>query len=510
MCLKTCFKQVLTLPCIFFLFSGLDVSEDHEFTPKHVCLPCKVRLDKSKLRKDKKKGGVLKWDIPEFSCGNDAFKERDKDGIQVGRGQKRKHFGHFRVHLHNVANLEGFVDCSEKNMALFVTLKGGNVQHKVIIHDDFSWEVLYDDIPIPKTSKVLCGLPDRLDEASACVLFHSLACSTECKGDATFGAVMKLCKDANTTNILAQDKSVLGYIDKHGAVRSAQCHILFEGHEKSLLCGACAAETFRGKIRSKEVYLHKRQAKVSRVSSSSRVPFALLQPNEKEKRLVNLSRSVQYLQKKNKRLNDKMAKMIEDQAIDVTKNQHDFLDNTMKENSVKVHSLWPEDSCQRILWEQQAKCAQVKSASGMRWHPMMVRWCIALHAKSASAYRQLSNSGFLRLPHVTTLQSYMRFSKPRSGLNKEVLDLLAQEMNLSQMKDYQTNVCLNWDEMKIKSGLVLSKSTGKLVGFCELDNFNEELCKLSSTDTEFKAEIASHILVFMVRGLFTSHNVPFI
>ena len=65
-------------------------------------------------------------------------------------------------------------------------------------------------------------------------------------------------------------------------------------------------------------------------------------------------------------------------------------------------------------------------------------------------------------------------------------------MNTANLADYQKNVSLNWDEMKIKSGLDISKGTGKLVGFCDYDNFNEELHKL---------ELASHILVFMVRGM---------
>ena len=201
--------------------------------------------------------------------------------------------------------------------------------------------------------------------------------------------------------------------------------------------------------------------------------------------------------------------MMEEEAVNVSKDQHDLMTNVMKDNATKIESIWPDDSCQRILWEQQAKFAKLKGASGMRWHPMMIRWCIALFAKSGAAYRQLGDSGFLHLPHVTTLQSYMRFTKPRSGINKDVLDLLVQEMNIPQLKDFKKNVCLNWDEMRIKSGLVLSKSTGKLVGFCDLDTFNEELLKMSNSKVEFKPDIATHIIVFMVRGLFSSHNVPF-
>jgi len=34
----------------------------------------------------------------------------------------------------------------------------------------------------------------------------------------------------------------------------------------------------------------------------------------------------------------------------------------------------------------------------MRWHPMIVKWCLYLRQKSTAAYDALRDSGFIRLP----------------------------------------------------------------------------------------------------------------
>ena len=63
--------------------------------------------------------------------------------------------------------------------------------------------------------------------------------------------------------------------------------------------------------------------------------------------------------------------------------------------------------------------------------------------------------------------------------------------------------------MRIKSGLVFSKATGKLVGFCDLGNVNDELNKF---DKYFKgsaeAEMATHVLTLVALGLLKHLNYP--
>ena len=38
----------------------------------------------------------------------------------------------------------------------------------------------------------------------------------------------------------------------------------------------------------------------------------------------------------------------------------------------------PSDSFKRIFWEQQVEAASKKDSRSMRWHPLMIRWCLHL------------------------------------------------------------------------------------------------------------------------------------
>lgn len=52
------------------------------------------------------------------------------------------------------------------------------------------------------------------------------------------------------------------------------------------------------------------------------------------------------------------------------------------------------------------------------------------------------------------------------------------------------------DEMKMKSDLTISKSSGKVAGFCELEAVNSELTEMALFEkTKSAPELASHILV---------------
>ena len=69
--------------------------------------------------------------------------------------------------------------------------------------------------------------------------------------------------------------------------------------------------------------------------------------------------------------------------------------------------------------------------------------------------------------------------------------------------------------MRIKSNLVHSKSTGRLVGFTEMGNINDEFRKFQdsmeskNSGNNIEREFASYVLVFMVRGIFSNLCYPF-
>ena len=141
----------------------------------------------------------------------------------------------------------------------------------------------------------------------------------------------------------------------------------------------------------------------------------------------------------------------------------------------------------------------------MRWHPLMIRFALNLRYLSSTAYRSVGN--FMALPSQRTLQDYTHVLNFDAGMSKEVVKRLKEDMNFDQCSSSQKKVTVLMDEMKIKSGLVFNKSTGKLFGFVNLGDINRDLEALKLTLNEEnphpkRPELADSMLVMMVRPIF--------
>eukprot|EP00111_Clytia_hemisphaerica_P019846 TCONS_00058509-protein len=146
----------------------------------------------------------------------------------------------------------------------------------------------------------------------------------------------------------------------------------------------------------------------------------------------------------------------------------------------------------------------------MRWHPLIIRWCIGIYLKSPGTYKgQLQQ--FLNLPSKNTLLKYINYTDPGCGFNPDTIANIARQFDALE-KPHQSFVSLVVDEMKIKSGLCFSTSTGKIVGLCEEGSINDLLSefelKYSEEESENQRpldstdrELASYATALMVRGI---------
>ena len=146
-----------------------------------------------------------------------------------------------------------------------------------------------------------------------------------------------------------------------------------------------------------------------------------------------------------------------------------------------------------LFWKQQKKLL-ASPKFGRRYHPHLIRFCLSVHAKSPSAYRELASSGVLVLPSEKVLQDYWNFFKPRPGFRKENINKLSEVT--TSLTGCQCYVVLSFDEMKIQSNLVFDKHSNELIGFVDLgdDDINAAVFDTPTT-------LASHVLAFMVRGV---------
>ena len=79
----------------------------------------------------------------------------------------------------------------------------------------------------------------------------------------------------------------------------------------------------------------------------------------------------------------------------------------------------------KLFWEEQEKYL-VRSKTGWRYHPMIIKFCLALAPKSSSAYSELrydseKGPGVLVLPSLRTLRGYRNYIRPTRGFNPKVV-----------------------------------------------------------------------------------------
>ena len=204
----------------------------------------------------------------------------------------------------------------------------------------------------------------------------------------------------------------------------------------------------------------------------------------------------------------------EKNSVSVDDTLHADLCCLMEDHQAAVLSANADDgSFSHVLWQQQMEASRQHDARTMRWHPLMIKWCLHLRLKSSGAYRELRESGILRMPSERTLRDYTNCVPPKAGYQAEVEAQLVKDTYLDSLQDWEKFVVVVFDEMKIREGLVYDKYNDQLLGFVTLDDISNRLLdlerKCSSSSAVLLPDIATHMLVLMVRGLFISLKFPF-
>lgn len=197
---------------------------------------------------------------------------------------------------------------------------------------------------------------------------------------------------------------------------------------------------------------------------------------QKQSRYKSLKKRCSTAEKKVKRLKEKVATLMEKGSIQVDSELHNDLSQMMNSHHQQVLKEFPENSFQRLFWEQQLQNVRVKNAKQFRWHPMIIKWCLHLKMVSSAAYNAMRTSGFITLPSERTLRDYTHLVKGRTGIQPEVNTQLIKESNVLSIEEWKKYVVVVFDEVKIK---VYNKHSCEIVGFVDLGNFNNQLSSLA-------------------------------
>ena len=230
---------------------------------------------------------------------------------------------------------------------------------------------------------------------------------------------------------------------------------------------------------------------------------------QKKKKIEKLQMRTSFLEREVAILKERISAT----AMPVDAELNSELTRTMEENNDAMLAQFPIGSFKRLFWEQQMQAARISDPRQMRWHPVMIKWCLNLKLLSSSSYHALRTTGFVHLPSERTLRDYTHYVKGRSGFQHDIDEDLKREADLKKLPDWKKHVLILIDEMKIKESLVYDKHGTKIIGFIDIGDINNQLGQLQSAclgnGADLVQSIASHMLVLMVRGIFTKLEYPY-
>ena len=249
--------------------------------------------------------------------------------------------------------------------------------------------------------------------------------------------------------------------------------------------------------------------------TSSHINYRFLSTAQKDERLKKLHSELRSKTRRLQLLQKAIAQTYECDTISLDEDLSDDLSVLMKQYASKVNETHHKDTFQHLFWKQQLDAIMKKDRRSIRWHPLIIKWCLYLHHRSSGAYKSLRESGIIALPSGRTLRDYRHFAPAKSGFSnvydQQLLDL-AQSTKPAELAKH---VVLLIDEMYVKEGVVYNKSSGQLTGFVELGDIDSllnefEQCSLQDSESPKKpVTLAKTIVVFMIRGLLTNLLFPY-
>ena len=288
--------------------------------------------------------------------------------------------------------------------------------------------------------------------------------------------------------------------------RSNQCELFING----LRCKECIKK--RGALRKRRhTELHSKID--SSPGMSSRIAHSFMSPEQLKNKIDSLQKTRRSQEGKINTLRKKLTENIAKQSTIAETNNSSEIENMVRECDSLVRDQWPdENSFQRLFWEEQLKFNSCKSSNGMRWHPMIIKWCLYMKTKSTTAYNAMRDTGFIKLPSTRTLFNYSKFMPASCGISPDVVKHLRSEVKakglLDMEQEYKSYVGLLVDEVKIKEDLVYDRHTGELVGFIDLDKTGNQLLALEHALLDENPKLAKYMLVVMVRGACSDFKYP--
>ena len=379
----------------------------------------------------------------------------------------------------------------------------------VTVNQDFSVSIMVHGKPLPSSHQIWTEIPTKCFTVEdikrvLCVVSKYKICAAN--SDPALQNVLRDLPGGAFVDV-SGESPYAGYKDLYGqpSVRSRNCSLLISQYDR---CKCCS--TYR---RTLKKTLARKENKVETPQKDwlkAKVRNNVMTENQKLHKLKQLKTHASSLEQEVEKLKRQLNGAIK-RGVTLPQDDSADLASIMKETDQTVKESFADPNCfQRLLWEQQKKFNDLKDKRGMRWHPMIIKWCIYLKGRSTGTYDALRNSGFINLPSERTLYDYTNVTSKGTGFQVDVVEMLYNELysKTEPLQKHQKIVGLLQDEIKIKSDLVYDKHTGELVGFVDLDKVGNDLLNIEEVLKDKEKELAKYVLVVMVRGIASNLKFP--
>ena len=180
----------------------------------------------------------------------------------------------------------------------------------------------------------------------------------------------------------AVGSNIVAFKDTRGlpypTVRHTKCSLLLENSSGRSKCPRCVA--YRPQL---NVLLNRCGNERGNTDPTSHTNYRYLTDSEKNSRLKELHHTNRLAQRKIAHLTEKLKEVIEIEGEQMDETTHADLKQIMEENNHHIETQYPKDSFMYIPLLEPTLTK--KNLKGMRWYPLVIRWCLYLRHHSNKA-----------------------------------------------------------------------------------------------------------------------------
>ena len=180
----------------------------------------------------------------------------------------------------------------------------------------------------------------------------------------------------------------------------------------------------------------KRQADNLVKPAKLNAPISLTSPDRIKLTLQNHRLENKALKKEIEKLQLELKKSSVNISTELNDDMKSIMSDALDKSSVSPFM--------KFFWSEQQKYLSC-SKNSVRYHPMIIRYCLAMASKSSAVYDDIryddkTGTGFLILPSKRRLRDYKNYIRPQRGFNKGIINELKSKVE--KFSDEEKFMCL--------------------------------------------------------------------